>query len=107
MEHVLPELEATQPFLRSRANWVYGEFANFEFSDNKHVQLAIDGIYKSLFVEELPTKLSAAISLAQMLTNTAAKEFLKPALGNILEVYLKLISEIDSEKLVSSLETIM
>jgi hypothetical protein len=42
-----------------------------------------------------------------MLTNTTAKDFLKPALGNILEVYLKLISEIDSEKLVSSLETIM
>ena len=42
-----------------------------------------------------------------MLTNTAAREFLKPALGNILEVYLKLIGEIDSEKLVSSLETIM
>jgi hypothetical protein len=64
MEHVMPELESTHPFLRSRANWVYGEFATFEFTDNKHVQLAIDGIYKSLFVEELPTKLSAAVALA-------------------------------------------
>jgi hypothetical protein len=67
----------------------------------------MDGIYKSLFVEELPTKLAAAISLAQMLTNTTARTFIKPALGTILQVYLKLISEIDSEKLVSSLETIM
>jgi len=67
----------------------------------------MDGIYKSLFVEELPTKLAAAISLAQMLTNTTARSFIKPALGTILQVYLKLISEIDSEKLVSSLETIM
>lgn len=107
MEHVMPELESTEPFLRSRANWVYGEFSTFEFSDTKHVQHAIDGIYRSLFVEELPTKLAAAIALAQMLTNSTAREFIKPALGNILEVYLKLIGEIDSEKLVSSLETIM
>jgi len=42
-----------------------------------------------------------------MLSNNVARDFLKPALGNILEVFLKLISEIDSEKLVSSLETIM
>ncbi len=42
-----------------------------------------------------------------MLTNKSARDFLKPALGLILEVYLKLMTEIDSEKLVSSLETIM
>lgn len=106
-EHVLPELESSEPFLRSRANWLYGEFSTFKYSDNRHVQDTMDGIYKSLFVEELPTKLAAAISLAQMLTNTTARTFIKPALGTILQVYLKLISEIDSEKLVSSLETIM
>jgi hypothetical protein len=44
----------------------------------------MDGIYKSLFVEELPTKLAAAISLAQMLTNTTARSLIKPALGTIL-----------------------
>ena len=32
---------------------------------------------------------------------------MKPALRSILEVYLKIISEIDSEKLVSALEEIM
>lgn len=104
---MLPELTSEQPFLRSRACWVYGEFSNFAYSNADHVKLAIDGVYKSLFVEELPTKLSAAISLSQMLTNKVVREFLKPALKNILEVYLKLISEIDSERLVAALEAIM
>jgi hypothetical protein len=36
-----------------------------------------------------------------------ASEFLKPALKNILEVYLKLMSEIESEELVSALEEIV
>lgn len=106
-QHVMPELTSEQPFLRCRACWVYGEFSNFHYTDDDHVKMAIDGVYKSLFVEELPTKLSAAVALSQMLTNKVVREFLKPALKNILEVYLKLISEIDSEKLVAALEAIM
>ena len=42
-----------------------------------------------------------------MLNNPTAIEFLKPALKNILEVYLKIMEEIDSEELISSLEVIM
>jgi len=103
----MPELMSEQPFLRSRACWVYGEFCGFNFKDEQHVKLAIDGVYKSLFCAELPTKLSAAIAMASMLANKVVIEFLKPALGNILEVYLKIITEIDSERLISSLEKIM
>ena len=39
--------------------------------------------------------------------NETAESFLKPALGNILEVYLKIMNEIDSEELVGALEEIM
>lgn len=80
MTHVMPDLESNQPFLRSRACWVYGEFSSFQYQDEKHVKLAIDGIYKSLFAEDLPTRLSAAVALSQMLTNKTARDFLKPAL---------------------------
>lgn len=93
--------------MRSRACWVYGEFCSFKFTNDEHVKLAIDGVYKSLFVSDLPTKLSAAISLASMLVNKTVREFLKPALKNILEVYLKMTNEIDSEHLFTSLESFM
>jgi len=105
--HVLPELSSEQPFLRSRACWVYGEFCSFKYTDEQHVKLAIDGVYKSLFVSDLPTKLAAAISLASMLVNKTVREFLKPALKQILEVYLKMTNEIDSEHLFTSLESFM
>ena len=42
-----------------------------------------------------------------MLTNDTAVAFLKPALKNILEVYLKIMEDIDSEDLMTALETIM
>jgi len=55
----------------------------------------------------LPVKLSAAVALSTFLKKPTAVQFLKPALKSILEVYLKIMSEIDSEKLVSALEEIM
>ena len=47
------------------------------------------------------------MALSAFLKKPTAVQFLKPALKGILEVYLKIISEIDSEKLVSALEEIM
>lgn len=60
-----------------------------------------------MFAEELPIKFAAALALSQMLKNEDAIEFLKPALKNILEVYLKIMEDIDSEELIGALEVIM
>lgn len=64
-------------------------------------------MYQNLYADDLPVRLSAAVALSQFLKNSTAQEFLKPALKNILEVFLKIIAEVDSEKLVSALEDIM
>ena len=55
----------------------------------------------------MPVKFQAAISLSKMLNNETAVEFLKPALQSILEVYLRIMEEIDSEVLVDALQEIM
>ena len=60
-----------------------------------------------MFAQELPVKLTAAISLGHFLKNKTVVELLKPALDSLLTVYLKMISEIDSEMLVFALETVM
>jgi len=52
-------------------------------------------------------KLEACLSLAKFLKNSLAEQFLKPALKSILETFLSVMEEIDSEELVSALETIM
>ncbi len=64
-------------------------------------------IYKCLYDTELPVKLTAATSIHKLLHNQSAQNFLKPALKQILEVYLQIMSEIESEELVSALEEIV
>ena len=39
--------------------------------------------------------------------NNVAENFLRPALGQLLELYLKIMDEVDSEDLVGALEGIM
>lgn len=105
--HVLPDFTSPHPLLKSRACWVYGEFCDYEFQDTQHIQQAVDGVYQNLFCDHLPIKFAAALALAKMLSNDTAVQFLKPALKNILEVYLKVMEDIDSEELIGSLEVIM
>ena len=108
LTHVMPDLQNTQPFLRMRALWMYGELGgNFNFKNDQHVKTAIDLIYRCLYDSELPVRLTAACSIHKLLHNDIASEALKPALKNILEVYLKLMGEIESEELVSALEEIV
>ena len=52
-------------------------------------------------------KYEAALALSKMLKNDVAADFLKPALKNLLEVYLKIMEDIDSEELISALEEIV
>jgi len=105
--HVLPEFLSAHPLLQARACWVYSEFSAYEFGDKTHIQQAVDAIYQRLFSEHLPVKFAAALALSQMIKIDAAVDFLKPALQNILEVYLKLMQDVDSEELIGSLEAFM
>lgn len=105
--HVLPELASQQPFMRMRACWFYGEFGSFRFRQEGHFKQAIEGIYKLLFDPELPVRFVAAVSLHRLMTAEECTELLKPYLKDLLSIYLKMMSEIDSEELVAALEEIV
>ena len=45
--------------------------------------------------------------MSNLVNNETAEQFLKPALANLLQVYLKIMNEIDSEALVESFEKIV
>ena len=104
-QHVLQEISSPQAFLRAKACWVYGEFSDIK--DENHLVQAAEAIFKQVFAPELPVKLAAALALSRLLKSEAAEKHLKPHLKQILEVYLKMMEEIDSEELVKSLEAVM
>lgn len=74
--HVLPELQSSQPFLRLRACWLYGEFGEFKFKDTNHINQAVDGIYKCLFDTDLPVRLIAATSIHKLINKKQVLTFL-------------------------------
>jgi len=106
--HVLPEMQSSEPFLRMRAIWLYGEFQYLGFADQTHIHQVMDSMYKCLYDQELPVKVYAATTIYKLLKNSeAAQTFLRPGLKDILQVYLKLLSEIESDELVTALEKIV
>lgn len=109
MEHVLHELQNPQPFLRMRALWIYGEFVkNMKFKNDTHLAQVVELSFKCLCADsDLPVRLNAAFSISKLLQNDTACALLKPHLSKILESYLKLMSEIESEELVNALEEIV
>lgn len=109
INHIMPEIEHQNPFMRMRALWVYGMYCeHFSFKDNSHLSRFVELCYKSLvYDKDMPVRLSAAVCLSKLLKNDDALNILKPHLKIVLESYLKLMSEIESEELVSSLEDIV
>ena len=93
--------------MRRRACITYSDFSSFKLKDNDHIKQAVDGIYQSLNSPELAVRLAAALALSKILRKEVAEEFVKPHLKQILEIYLKLMSDIDSEDLIGALEEIM
>ena len=55
----------------------------------------------------MPVKWKAAVALNCLLEYKEAIEMLRPELNKILEIYLKLMNEIECEEIVSSLEGII
>ena len=105
--YALPELQSSVPYLQATACWAYGQFFNLEFADTYHLNQIIEGLYHSLFSQNLPVRYSAAIALTQLLRNKAVEPIVKPVLNQVLEKFLQITAEMDSEKLISSLEEIM
>ncbi len=106
---VLPELKNSQPFLRMRALWMYGQFCDhLKFKDTAHMKEIVEATYICLHSDPaLPVRLNAAIAMKELLRDENACNMLKPHLKEILESYLKLMNEIESEELVNALEEIV
>lgn len=56
---------------------------------------------------EIPVKFKAATALNCVLYQTEAHDMIKPNLQEMLQIYIKLMDQIDNEDLVSSLEAII
>lgn len=93
--------------MRARACWVYGQFGKFPVTSDDHLRHALNDIFANLSHQDLPVRVNAAIALIQMLHHQIAIEFIRPGLGQVIKIYLKMMDEIDYDELVDALKTIV
>jgi hypothetical protein len=93
--------------MQARACWVYERYGAFEFKQTEHLKAAIDKILQHLHSPHIAVKVEAAKALSSLLAHDAAVGFMRPGLGEILKIYLKIMDEIDFEDLVKALKNIV
>jgi hypothetical protein len=104
---VLPEFNSAVGFARARACWCYAQFSKNGLDSPDHEKVAIQNICRMLVDKDLPVRVEAAVALPKLFNFSVAKELVAPEIQNLLDIYLKLMGEIDSEDLVDSLELIV
>lgn len=105
-KHAHPHLTNPIGYLRSRACWIYGEYAN-NLSDRQGMVDIAEKIYINLKSDELPVQVTAACSLYKLLRVDEVKDKLESGLPQIIESYLTVIQEIDQDELITALERVV
>ena len=105
--YAFPALDSPNPLLQARACWVYGRFASFEFKLTEHLQAAINKMVQHLYSNHIAVKVEAALAVSALLEHDVAVEFIRPGLGNVLKIFLKIMDDIDFEDLVNALRRIV
>jgi hypothetical protein len=113
-QFVFPELSSTNPFMRARACWLYGQlgslpntFPEGNANSQAHLSHVLDGIYQNLTHADLPVRVEAALALNELLEHQAAIDFLRPGLEVLLRTYLKIMDDIDFDELVQALQQLV
>lgn len=107
LAHVFPELTSPVGFLRARACWLFSQFYNAKFENPANFAAGLRQVVTMMRDPDLPVSISAAFSLKFLIRATTAKDELRPVLPQILEEYFKLMTEIDHQDLVSTLESLI
>ena len=71
------------------------------------MRYVINALYQNLNYPDLPVKVEAALALNKLLCHEEAVEFLRPALKDLLQTYLKIMDDIDFDDMVNALKEIV
>lgn len=82
-------------------------FSDYKYSNSEIFKSIISQLCNKLQDPDLPVRVKAATAIPHYLIHSESKMILVNYLGNILEVYLKLISEIDLDELLVGLECLV
>eukprot|EP00761_Pharyngomonas_kirbyi_P008268 gb/GECH01008279.1/.p1 GENE.gb/GECH01008279.1/~~gb/GECH01008279.1/.p1 ORF type:complete len:979 (+),score=247.66 gb/GECH01008279.1/:1-2937(+) len=106
--HVYPELHnAEYGFIRARALWTLKRFCRFELQDEKAFFAAIETTVNLLRDPDFPVRVQAGLTVSKIVELGKARDELRPMLGNLLDGYFDLISEMENSSLVECVSTLV
>lgn len=114
MNYALPGLLSDNPLEKFRALRLYFEYSYLSFdkqigemNNQQHLLVVGEIIFKHLEDQETVVKVSAASTLHKLIKKKQLKSEFESQLDVILNSYLNMMNEIDSEDLVTALEEIV
>eukprot|EP01006_Ploeotia_vitrea_P012314 TRINITY_DN32690_c0_g1_i1.p1 TRINITY_DN32690_c0_g1~~TRINITY_DN32690_c0_g1_i1.p1 ORF type:complete len:1055 (+),score=159.38 TRINITY_DN32690_c0_g1_i1:69-3233(+) len=107
VEHVLPEMESSQPFLREKAVWCAAQYSKIEWRSTENYGKLFSGTVKLMRDQELPVRVQAGMALKYVVLWKGGEQAILPELKNLIHELFKLFSEIDSDELIQTLEILI
>ncbi|KAJ2454378.1 Nonsense-mediated mRNA decay protein 5, partial [Coemansia sp. RSA 2424] len=97
LTHVVPEFKSHLGFLRARALDTYCRYSSVEFQDKQVLSGILESVLSLLSDPELPVRVHAALALQPMIENEDVRDVLSSHLPQIMQMFLNLTNEIDSD----------
>ena len=108
---VAPLFQSPAGHLRAKACWICGQFADIRFAEGKGQGQSFMGLMQLVMQRlqdpELPVKVDAVVALRAFVEYVEGLDPLRPILPALLDVFFKLMNEVDNEDLVMTLETLV
>ncbi|KAJ2595848.1 Nonsense-mediated mRNA decay protein 5 [Coemansia sp. RSA 1722] len=97
LTHVISEFNSKYGFLRARALDTYCRYSSIEFSDTQITRGIFESVLSLLNDSQLPVRVHAALALQPMIENEMVRDLLASHLPQVMQVFLNLTNEIDSD----------
>eukprot|EP01114_Cavostelium_apophysatum_P020202 TRINITY_DN6708_c0_g1_i2.p1 TRINITY_DN6708_c0_g1~~TRINITY_DN6708_c0_g1_i2.p1 ORF type:complete len:1041 (+),score=319.24 TRINITY_DN6708_c0_g1_i2:133-3255(+) len=104
---VIPEFVSPHGFLRAKAAWFSQQFFEHEFQNPEIFLVCLRSTLNLLSDKELPVRVTAALSLKHLMQSDLAADDIRKIFPSVIELYFKLMKEIDNDELVNSLQVIV
>ncbi|XP_019855725.1 PREDICTED: importin-7-like [Amphimedon queenslandica] len=107
--HVFPEFSSPFGYMRARACWMIQYFSEISFTEESHLQYALQQVLSCLTQDqELPVKVEAAVALQSLIKNQElAEQVIKPFVKPIITELLQVIKNTDNDDLTEVLQEII
>ena len=111
IQFVAPLFNSPYGFVRGRACWVCGQFADIRFKEGRgtgqNFLSLMQLVLGRLQDPDLPVKVDAVVALRNFIEAVEDLETVRPVLPTLLDEFFKLMSQIENEDLVMTLESIV